>query len=72
MPNEIIDYSEDYCNQHQHTDLFPVQYDYEACDNSGLRLYVKKQCICHAVKNGICQFEKTCSRFLNAPAVILR
>lgn len=72
MPTEIIDYSEDYCNQHQHTSLLPVKYSYEANDNSGVRLYVKKQCICHAVKRGVCRYEKSCPRFLNAPAVILR
>lgn len=72
MPTEIIDYSEDYCNQNQYKDLYPVKYAYETNDHSGLRLYVKKQCICHAVQRGVCQYAKTCPRFLNAPAVILR
>lgn len=72
MPYEIIDYSEAYCNKNQYTDLIPVKYDYETSDNSGLRLYVKKQCICHSVKEGICRFAQSCPRFLDAPAVILR
>lgn len=72
MPNEIIAYSEDFCNQSNNTDLFPVQYTYTTDDHSGLRLYVKKQCICHDVKRGTCRYAKSCTRFLNAPAVILR
>lgn len=72
MPTEIIDYSVDFCSQNLYTDLYPVKYSFEAKDNSGLRLYVKKQCICHAVQRGTCQYAKSCPRFLNAPAVILR
>lgn len=72
MPYEIIDYSEAYCNKNEYTDLFPVKYAYEADSSTGLRQYVKKQCICHSVKEGICRFAQSCPRFVNAPAVILR
>lgn len=72
MPYEIIDYSEAYCNKNQYTDLFPVKYDYEYHDTSGLRLYIKKQCICHSKEEGTCPYAKSCPRFVDAPAVILR